>query len=236
MASLIPLLNSAKYRDKGQYFYEKHKIHFLNILKSESYYLLRELPRHILEPLFMPHVPELLKKQRANGMWKRSDGERITYDILAALRKCDPELLSETRLPNSPYEQVKDKTDLYSVLIKRLLPGSICHADKARGIIDAYYAEQEDTGAWHATVVGTVATLDALLLLGADENSAEMRAGIRYLLEHLNPTQNGLHIEEPYGYTAHYMFSTQDRNKEFAMALRLKPEWIPQTFALGTWG
>ena len=86
--------------------------------------------------------------------------------------------------------------------------------------------KQENDGSWNSTVIGTVIALDTLFLLAVDKNIPEIKKAINYLFDNLNTIQEGDHVGKPYGFKAEYMFSTQNRNKEFEVATELKPEWV----------
>ena len=118
LSSLIPVINSQKYGPKSIDMFNKHMGQFEDIIKKESYYILRELPKVILDKFFVQHIPEILNKQNKIGTWKIRDGERVSFDILKALEKCNklPNLSKD--LKYDLFENIKYKTDFYSVLMK----------------------------------------------------------------------------------------------------------------------
>lgn len=92
VASLIPLMLAENYKESTEDFYKENKKEFEDIIRHKSYYILRKLPVVIAERLLIPELPCLITKQMKNGMWK-GDTERITYDILSAIKHISKRIL-----------------------------------------------------------------------------------------------------------------------------------------------
>ena len=168
LSSLIPLLNSEKYAFMQDELYERHESAFSHILERESYYILRELPKTVLEKFFTGFIPQLLDKQHRSGTWKIKNGERISFDVLSALDRCGRLPDPETELKYDLYKNIEHKSDLYSVIIKHAYYRHK-NADietERQAWIKKILGSREVDGSWHSTVIGTVANIETLLLLG----------------------------------------------------------------------
>lgn len=228
VASLIPLMLSDQYSEKADELYADNKSLFEGIIGHDSYYLLRKLPKSLARDLLEPVLPELIAKQKKNGMWKAKDSERVTYDIVSALVYIG--LNPETDLNYNPMETLSKNYSFYSLLIKRLIYKKLSKTDisELHKQITKIKKEQAEDGSWDETVIGTCTAIENLLALGADQSESAIWRGVDYLFTQFNQEIEGLHTAGPYGLTAHHMFVTLDRNHEFKCAQQLKPEWIPR--------
>jgi hypothetical protein len=238
ISGLIPLMMSSQYSGHTESFYRDNTKLFTDIIKHESYYVLRKLPVSVAERLLVPVLLSLLSGQKNNGMWKVRDTERITFDILSALKHTNllDRLISERSLKYNPLDYVKYKYDFYSLLIKSGIYQKTDDNDKSE--IAAFIAEiqntQQDNGSWDNTVVGTVVNIENLLDLGIEKEDVYIQRGIKYLFSNLNNKFEGIHTINPYGLVAENIFSSSDRIKEFESADKLKPEWIPRKLCFRT--
>jgi hypothetical protein len=192
--------------------------------------VLREIPPEMLDRFFVDHIPVILNKQNRKGTWKLKEGERITYDILTALQHLGKLPDIRTELKYDLLSNVKEKDDVYSLLIKKDFFGALSAQDEKRleRYVSTIVITQEEDGSWHNTVIGTAIEISNLLMCGIDQVHPSIARGIGYLFDHLNQTWEGFHVGEPYGFKSHYMFSSDDRAEEFRIAALLKPEWIPR--------
>jgi len=230
-------MQSERYASCAESFYADNTKLFQDITAHDSYYLLRELPVPLAQRLLEPALPKLLTAQKKNGMWKVKDTERITYDILAALVHVG--LLDgaqpEATLKYDPSAYVAPKGDFYSLLIKEILQAPTEGDAAARAALVAdIVGRQEADGSWEGTVVGTVVYLNQFLDLGLVPEDAAITRGVDFLFANLQADLQGIHTSEPYGLVTHDVFTTLNRNREFASADRLKPEWIPRNLCFRT--
>lgn len=70
LAGMIPLMMSHKYSYMSEGFYNDKRPYFDSIIRHESYYHLRYLPSQIARKLFMPLLPDLLKKREVQDYGK----------------------------------------------------------------------------------------------------------------------------------------------------------------------
>jgi len=191
---------------------------------------LREIPPEILDRFFVEHIPVLLDKQNRQGTWKLKNGERITYDILAALQHLGKLPNLRTELKYDLLSNVREKGDLYSLLIKKDFFGVLVAQDEKRleQYVSIIVISQEEDGSWHNTVIGTAIEISNLLMCGIDQEHPSITKGIGYLFDHLNISWEGFHVGKPYGFKAHHVFCSDNRGEEFRIVSLLKPEWIPR--------
>jgi len=237
-SGLIPLMLSNKYAVYTESFYTDNTRLFEDIVKHESYYMIRKLPVVLAERLLLPELPSLLSRQKRNGMWKVKDTERITYDILSALKHIG--VLDKTDSERSPrycpLDTLKEKCDFYSLLIKANIFQQTDERDnhEIALLIADIRRNQKENGSWDDTVTGTVVNMEDLLDLGVGQDDTSISRGVDFLFDNLNSELEGIHATAPYGLVACNMFTTKDRNSEFASAIKLKPEWIPRSACFRT--
>lgn len=231
VAGLMPLMLSEKYGARAGELFDGNRKLFNDIVRHRSYYILRGLPPVIAGELLEPEVPELVERQGKTGMWRGKDAERVSYDILTALshaRLLDG-LLAGGGLA-SPLEALRGQLSYYPVLIRRDIFGQSDDRDSAW--LQAFAAEiaerRSGDGSWGGTVVETVYNTERLLSAGKTRADEAVKAGAGYLLGNYRETLPGLHTDGPYGFVASSMFTSGDREREFAAAERLCPQWIPR--------
>jgi len=238
LSGLIPLMMSGKYAGYAESFYEAETQHFQAVIRHKSYYLLRRLPVSISERLILPELPSLLSSQKKNGMWKVKETERITYDILAALKYTGlfDNLYSNGSLKYSPLDYVRDRYDFYSLLIKSKIYQKNNDKDiYAKTVVTAEILnKQKDNGSWDDTVTSTVVNIESLMDMDIEKDNSSVLRGVEFLFRNLNEKLDGIHTTAPYGLQAGNMFTTKDRIKEFTSADKLKPEWIPRKLCFRT--
>ena len=233
IAGLIPLMASDKYKDRTDDFYQQHRPAFDDIARHKSFYLLRRLPEQVAYRLLSPALPGMLAKRKTDGLWSKS--ERITFDILSAIRHADAGEIAKA--PDGPLATtLHDNRSFYALLIKKDILGVLADTDLAAmdGILSKEKKAQREDGSWEDTVVGTVAHMEALLDLGLQPDDEVIRRGVGFLFTNLNENLPGIHTKDMYGLVGHSIFTTPDRNAEFEAAQRLKPEWIPRSVCFRT--
>jgi len=232
-AGLIPLLKSKKF---GAAIHPDDTS-FEPLLQHESYYLFRVLPVALADRLLRPVLPAILGKQRSNGLWKNKDAERITYDILSALRHIglwDPEPPARL-LTYDPLTGLSGRFGLYALLIKDMFHAATPEDVRAKELlIHTLLSSQNPSGSWDDTVVGTVARVEDLLSLGVPAEHPNLQKAIGFLFSQYHEELEGLHTGGPYGLVSHGVFTTDDRHAEFLSAQRNKPEWIPREVCFRT--
>lgn len=230
VAGLIPLMASGRYGDRAGEFYAKHEHEFEDIVRHRSYYLLRRLPKPVAAHLLSPALPDLMAKRKKDGLWNKS--ERITYDILSAIRHAGVGEPDERPLAKA----LAENEGFYALLLKKDILGALDDRDRAAigDLVAREKGEQKADGSWEDTVVGTVVHMEALLDLGLDPGDETIRRGVEFLFSNLNGDLQGIHTKETYGLVGHDIFTTADRNAEFEAAQRLKPEWIPRNVCFRT--
>jgi len=229
---------TSKYAIHTESFYSNNTKLFEGIAKHESYYMIRKLPVVLAERLLLPELPSLLSRQKRNGMWKVRDTERITYDIFSALKHIG--VLDKTDSERSPgycpLDTLKEKYDFYSLLMKANIFQQTDERDdhEIAVLIADIRSHQKENGSWDDTVTGTVVNVEDLLDLGVGQDDTSILHGVDFLFDNLNSELEGIHATAPYGLVACNMFTTRDRNSEFASAIKLKPEWIPRSACFRT--
>lgn len=238
VSGLIPLMLTNKYAVHTEPFYSNNTKDFEDIVRHESYYMIRKLPVILAERLLLPEVPSLLRRQKKNGMWKVKDTERITYDILSALKHIGvlarPD--SERSPRYCPLDTLNGKYDFYSLLIKANIFQQTDETDdhEMATLIADIGSDQKENGSWDDTVIGTVVNIENLLDLGVRQDDTSILHGVDFLFDNLNSELEGIHTTASYGLVASHMFTTRDRNAEFASSVKLKPEWIPRSLCFRT--
>jgi|WetSurMetagenome_2_1015567.scaffolds.fasta_scaffold46193_1 hypothetical protein len=238
ISGLIPLMISKKYATYGETFYKAETQQFKAIIRHESYYLIRKLPVALAERLMLPELPSLLSGQKKNGMWKVKDTERITYDILSALKYIGQidKVYSDGSLRYNPAEYIKNKYGFYSLLIKANILRQTDEKDKSAiaTLVAGIKNKQKETGSWDDTVIGTVVNMENLLDLNVRKDDTSILHGVKFLFSNLNSKLAGIHTTAPYGLVADNIFTTENRNQEFMSATKLRPEWIPRKLCFRT--
>ena len=232
VSGLIPLMASERYGSEADRLFAQERPLFQDIIRHESYYLLRELPASIARQLLADQIPALLAAQKKSGMWKVKDTERITYDILAALQQIGaldggrPEWAPRY----CPLGYLEGRFGSYALLIRKRIYHVESEADRqaTEALIAEIRGRQNESGSWAETVVGTVVHLERLIELGVSRDDPAIAAGVAFLFAHLHADFQGVHTSMPYGLTAHQVFSSADRHREFEAAATLKPEWLPR--------
>lgn len=155
-----------------------------------------------------------------------------TYDIYTALKQIGmlDEILDEGLLKYDTISCIKQNYDFYSLLIKKNIFNNTTVRDnnEINNCIDEIKERQEYDGSWNSTVIGTAVNMEYLMELGIKSDDTTVKKGVEFLFSNLNETLDGLHTNIPYGFEAHNMFTTDNRNMEFNAAQELKPEWIPR--------
>jgi len=231
IAGLLPLMMSEKYAGYAGDMFANHRKLFDDILRHRSYYILRDMPAAIARELLLPAVSGLIKKQKKTGMWVKKDSERISYDILSALKHAGllGKLLSEGELKD-PLDALKERRSYHAALIRRDIFNKSDEEDISWS--DSYSSkirqDQKGDGSWGGTVVETIFHLDRLRALGTASAAPSIVYGIDYLLRQYHEALPGIHAVAEYGFIAKNMFTSADRNREFEAAEMRYPEWIPR--------
>jgi len=230
LAGLIPLMMSEKYSVLIEEFYQEQKSDFDKIMKTKSYFLVRDLPVKIASRILLPEVPKILSMQKSNGLWNNST--RVTYDILSALKHIQilDDLIVRKKLKNVA-EQLANKYDYYSLLIKLIIYQQCDKNDfiEIKKLTQDIKSMQNENGSWEDTIVATVYYIEKLVNLGTSYADCSVQKGITFLFEHLNLNWEALQSSgKAYGLESHYVFSTENRDLEFEAAQKYKEELKPR--------
>ena len=230
IAGLIPLMMSEKYSCFTDKFYQPQKNDFDKIIKTKSYFLLRDLPAKVACRILLPEIPQILSKQKNDGLWQNST--KVTYDILSALKFVNvlEDLIANKKMKNV-LEKIGDKYDYHSLLMKLLIFNQTNEKDlfEIKKIIQDIKNAQNDDGSWENTVVATVYHIEKLLSLGIMGDDSSIEKGIDFLFKNLNLKWSGLQSSgKAYGLQTSCFFSTENRDLEFEAAKKYYAEFDPK--------
>lgn len=227
VAGMLPLLKSQKYAHITDDFFGVRANDIYEIETRKLYYLIPWLPHQKAKNIMQLLLPEVVKKQKKNGLWGVKDAGFHTYCILEALDYTD--LLDEVEL-NNLKNTLKDDYDYYALLTKKMLH-SLLEKDleAINNIIQEDKGKQEKNGSWGNTVVETVYYLNRLLKLGIAVQDLAMKQGIEFLFSCYNIELDALHTKDPYGLKIKGIFTSDDRQAEFEAAERYFPELLPRS-------
>lgn len=232
LAGMIPLMASKKYSVLTEVFCKFRRGDFDNILKSQSYYLIREIPEPIASRLLSPRIPDILAMQEEDGLWPGGDRVRMTYDILSALKHTRMlDSLQKEGLIKDVRESIKEKYNYYSLLIKLQVIGELSQEDEraAAGMIQEIKDRQRADGSFDRTVFATVYHMEKLFSLGVTGKDMAMQKAAAFLFKHLHKHWEAEPGEKPgRGICSSYVFSTGNRVMEFQSALKYRAETEPR--------
>ncbi len=232
LAGMIPLMASKKYSVLAEVFYEYRRGDFENIIKSGSYYLIREIPHAIAYRLLAPRIADILSLQAEDGLWPGEDRIKATYDILSAFRHIHvlDSLRADARLKDV-LKTLRENYDYYSLLIKSRIFGETSPVDEQAITQLALEIKnrQLSDGSFDHTVFATAYQIQKLMSLGVTEKDVAMQKAGSFLFEHLNRRwEAGAPARPGRGVQGSYVFSTQSRITEFRSALKYQPETKPR--------
>ncbi len=230
VAGLIPLMMTKKYSCFSEEFYRAQKVDFDKIIKTKSYFLLRDLPFEIASRILLPETSLILSRQKSNGLWQNSP--KVTYDILSALKHIQAldDLISSFLLENVA-EKLAGKYDYYSLLIKSIICRCITKNDveEINKLIRYIQGTQNENGSWENTVVATIHNLEKLHNLGVSFQNNSVQKAITFIFQNLNLMWPALQSSgREYGLQSQYVFSTEARDQEFEAAQKYKEEMVPK--------
>jgi hypothetical protein len=223
-------MKSEKYSCFTDKFYQNQKSDFNKIIKTNSYFLLRDLPVEVACRILLPEIPQILSKQKNDGLWQNST--KVTYDILSTLKFANvlEDLIANKKMKNV-LGQITDKYDYHSLLMKLL----IFHQTNEKAVVEIKKIVQDiknaqnDDGSWENTVVATVYHIEKLLSLGIMGDDSSIEKGIAFLFKHLNLKWSGLQSSgKAYGLQTSCFFSTENRDLEFEAAKKYYAEFDPK--------
>lgn len=226
LAGMIPLMASNRYGVLADVFYEFRRGDFDHVMKSGSYYLLRELPGHIAARMLLPRAEAILAAQGKDGLWPGADPLRRTYDVVSAFLRAGARCkLPEQRI-DSLLGALQTKNGLYPLLIKKTLGRAAAQdlqgmEDAARQIRKSQLAD----GSFSGTVFATVCQAEKILQLSADGNDPAVKKGVDYLFGQLRKRRDA--AGNPYD-CGRYVFSTPSGAEEYRSACRHRPEMRPR--------
>jgi hypothetical protein len=221
---------SEKYSGLTEQIYETQKEDFNKIIRNKSYYLIRDLPKPIAYRMLFPEISTILSKQKSNGLW--SNSTRVTFDILSALKHIDvlDDLIANQKIKNA-IEQITDKYDFYSLLIKLIIYQQTDENDihELKKLIQEIKSVQNENGSWSDTVVATVYHVEKLTNLSVAYKDNSIQKASAFIFKHFNVKWSALEGSgKPYGLCAQHVFSTENRKLEFEAAQKYKEEMLPR--------
>lgn len=175
---------------------------------------------------------EIIKTQRPSGGWKIKDSARISFWLLKTLDYTGhlEVMLKEGSFRYNPFKPFRDRSDLYSFVIRRDLMKAPIQSDAglSEKLAEEIFAIQDGDGSWNGTVMSTCHHIEKLLMLGMKSNDEHIRKGADWLFGKYK-TDVIRHSNNLGGtVVAHAMFTSSERNNEFVSAEKEKPEWIPR--------
>ena len=167
---------SEPYSNSIEEFYQAQKADFDKILETKSYFLIRDLPAEISKRILTPAIPNILLKQKNNGLWANST--KITYDILSALQHINilNNLITSKKMKNLS-ENLAERQDYDSLLIKLKIFGQTSANDitEINRHVEDIQKSQLENGSWEGTIVSTVYSIERLVNLGVPCNDQSIK-------------------------------------------------------------
>jgi len=231
-ASTIALISHPKYRQNQELLHDAAVLVGEVIRKHFEFRLVSDLPVVLAEKVIEVHVSQILKTQRANGLWKIEEAERKSFWLLAALQHAGllGKLLREQAFRYDPFVAFQQRADLFGYVIRCEFAQSPLNTDQdlRQKLVSEIYTCQEPNGSWENTIVLTCKKLEELSLLGENSQQDCILKAVEWLFSMFNADLEGFHVGVVYGKPGHNMFSTPDRQAEFKIALKERPEWDPK--------
>ena len=231
LAGLIPLMMSEKYSSSADEFYQSQKTDFDRILKTKSYFLLRDLPIKISSQILLPEIPNILLKQKNDGCW--SNSLRVTFDILSALKhvRCLCDLDSNKKMIKLR-EKIADWRDYDSLLLKLKIFGQTDSddANKMNELIKQIQDTQNPDGSWEGTIVSTIYHVERLVNLEVPCDDKSVTKATGFLIDQLSTNWKRLqNLREAKGLKNQNDFLRQNRVLDFEAARKYKKEFAPKS-------
>jgi len=179
-----------------------------------------------------PEIPRLIKTQKSNGLWKVKDSKRISYGLLKALKYSGylTKLLEEGRFRYDPFLSFQNENDYYGFVVRKNIMEIQISDDMIlmEQLTSDIFNKQDINGSWNNTVISTSNHIETLLELRIGRDDSHIQKGADWLFsvcsEDVYRQSNNMG-----GFlVAHNMFSSQNRESEFKIALAEKPEWNPK--------
>ncbi len=205
---------------------------YKNACEQDDYRYTIALPVPEAYKVIQAKKDEIIKTQRPSGGWKIKDSTRISYWLLKAMDYTGhlETMLKDGRFRYDPFKPFRDGKDLYSLAVRRDLMKAPARGDKELGetLAGEIFALQREDGSWNGTVMSTCHHIGLLLIAGIKTDDERIRKSAGWLLGTYK-TDVIRHSNNFGGSTAaHAMFTSDDRQSEFASAENEKPEWIPR--------
>jgi Uncharacterized conserved protein len=227
---MIPLMASKKYSVLTEVFYKFRRSDFDNILKNQSFYLIREIPEAIASRLLAPRIASILAMQDEDGLWPGKDRIRKTYDILSALQHVHKleSLQKEGRIKDA-HISIAENYDYWSLLIKLHIYRELSPKDEQAIVcmVQDIKKKQLNDGSFDHTVFATVYHMERLFSLGVTGQDAAMQKAVSFLFKHLNKHWDAGTKARPGCFGSSYVFSTGNRILEFQSAQKYRAELMP---------
>ncbi len=226
-AGMIPLMMSKKYGYLVEEIMDSRKSDIDEIASRRLFHMIPMIPYDKAKDVMLLLLPEIIEKQKKNGLWGNKDATFNTYTILSALKYTD---LSEKIKLDSLKETVRERNDYYSLLLKKMI-GIIKQEDEVnmRRLITEIKNKQNENGAWEDTVIATIYYMNCLLSLGIEKDDPVINKGVLYLFDCFNVELDALHTKDPYGLRVNYIFTSQNRRAEFEAAEKYFQELAPRS-------
>lgn len=229
LAGMIPLMASKKYSVLTEVFYKFRRSDFDNILKSQSFYLLREIPQAIAARLLAPRIAHILALQEEDGLWPGLDRVRKTYDILSALQYTGmlDKLREEGRIKDAR-RTLEERYDYHSLLIKSQIFRETSYKDERaiRDMIEEIQNRQFSDGSFDHSVFATAYHMEKLSALGVTGRDLAIQKAVSFLFRNQSKHWEAQPGTKQGVYQA-YVFSTGNRVLEFQSAQKYRPEMQP---------
>jgi hypothetical protein len=231
-ASTIALISHPKYKQNHELLDDAAMIAEGEIRKHFEFGIVADLPVSLAKKILEAQIPKILKIQRANGLWKIEDAERKSFWLLSVLQHAGllGKLLTEKAFHHNPFAVFQQRSDIWGYVIRQEFSCSPLNTDPSlrQELVSGIYHAQKPNGSWENTLVLTCKKLEELCLLGENSQQERILQAVEWLFSMLNQDLEGVHGGVVYGKPGHNMFSTPDRQAEFKIALRERPEWDPK--------
>lgn len=231
-ASTIALISHPKYSQNQELLNDAAVLVEGAINKHFEFRLVVDLPAYLAMKIMGVQLPKILRTQRSNGLWKIEDAQRKSFWLILALQHAGllGRLLNEQAFRYNPFMAFQQQSDLYGYVIRQDIARSPSKNDPdlRQELVSERYTSQAPNGSWENTIVLTCKKLEELRLLGENSPQDHILKAVEWLFSMFNTDLEGFHVGIVYGKPGHSMFSTLDRQAEFKIALKERPEWDPK--------
>ncbi len=227
IAGMIPLMMSKKYGYLAEEIMDSRKNDIDEIVDRRLYHMIPMFPHWKAREMMLLLLPEIVEKQKKNGLWGNKDAIFDTYNILSALKYTD---LFERVEIDLLKKTIGEHYDYHSLMIKKMI-GILDCKDEAiiKQLINEMKNQQNENGSWEDTVIATIYYMNRLLNLGMAKDDSVINKGVLYLFDCFNVELDALHTKDPYGLKVNYIFTSRDRRAEYEAADKYFQELVPRS-------